>query len=382
MRIFKIAFTGGPSAGKSTMFNHTKEYLIRQGYKVLEIPETATELIEMGTKPESFSREELKTQLSRDVKIFQDIVYDYQTTKEKCAYKSLAYNEHHDLCIILCDRGILDNIAYLDTKEDFEEILKRYGDSEIQLLDSYDLVIKLTTLAITKPECYETEFKGIARENIEFARYLDDRTTKAWLGHHNMHIIDTSKSEEEVSAEIIDIINRLIQETERNEAEQLREKILRNFDILFANMFPSEDDKEKHYVGEEFPVSIADLCRYNKNNSRKIHVKRIHIVDSEQNTYDIHQREFGGNTSFLVSKNGTNFKQVTRKEIDNILGLTPDELKWEEYDEISIYENMRLYTIKDYGEEKRLVIYDEDLVLPEGIELKANRNQKTKKLQK
>ena len=125
MRIFKIAFTGGPSAGKSTMFNRTKNYLLEQGFKVIEIPESATQLIEMEIRPESFKDEKLKSQLARDSKIFQDIVYDYQRTKERCAYKSLAYNEHHDVCIILCDRGILDNIAYVEKKEDFEEIFQR-----------------------------------------------------------------------------------------------------------------------------------------------------------------------------------------------------------------------------------------------------------------
>ena len=352
MRILKIAFTGGPSAGKSTMFSRTKKYLIEQGFKVIEIPESATELIEMDTRPESFTKEELKPQLSRDSKVFQDIVYDYQRTKERCAYKSMAYNAHHDLCIILCDRGILDNIAYVEKKEDFEEIFQRYGDSEIQLLDSYDLVIKLTTLAITKPECYEAEFNGIAREDPEFAKYLDDRTTKAWLGHPNMHIIDTGKTKDEVSEEIIQIINNLIHEQSLNETDSLR---------------------------EEYSIDTIDLSRYNKINSRKIHVKKIYIVDTNQNTYDISRRELDGNISFLVSKNGAAPKHVTKEEVEYLLSLTHDLLPWEEYDEISIYENMRLYTIKDYGDEQKLVVYDKDLILPEGIKLKK---EKAKKLQK
>ena len=351
MRILKIVFTGGPSAGKSTMFHLIKEYLNRQEYKVFEIPESATELIKMGIRPESFQKEELRAQLPRDSKLFQDIVYDYQSTKERCAYKALPYNEQHDLCIILCDRGILDNIAYLDTKEDFEDLLKKHGDSEIQLLDSYDLVIKLTTLAITKPDCYEAEFKGISREDPEFAKYLDDRTTKAWLGHPNLHIIDTGKAKEEVGAEIIQIIHHFIHEKD-------------------------------HHIGKEYPIDIVDLCRYNKNNSRKIHVKKIHIVDLKQNTYDIYQRELDGSVSFLLSKNGTNSIQVAKKEIDYLLTLTHDELTWEEYDEISIYENRRLYTIKDYGEEKKLVIYGKDLMLPEGIQLKEDSIQKTNQLKK
>ena len=351
MRELKIAFTGGPSAGKSTMFELIKEYLISQGYKVFEIPETATELIKMGIRPESFTNEELRAQLPRDSKKFQDIVYDYQSTKERSAYKALAYNEHHDLCITLCDRGILDNIAYLDTKEDFEDLLNKYGDSEIQLLDSYDLVIKLTTLAITKPECYEAEFVGIEREDPEFAKYLDDRTTKAWLGHPNLHIIDTGKSKEEVYAEILEIIQYAIMGI-----EVFRGTVIRAIDV-------------------------DDLSKYNKNNSRKIHVKRATVVDLEHNINDIYIRELDGNSSFLVSKNGLASKQVTEQDINCLLSLTSNELEWEEYDEISIYENGKIYTIRDYGEEKKLVTYNEDMVLPEGIKLKEEEILKTKKLQ-
>lgn len=381
MRVLKIAFTGGPSAGKSTMFKKAKEYLREKRYKVLEIPETATELIESDIKPESFSQKELRSHLARDSKIFQDIVYNYQRTKERSAYKALVYNEHHDLCIILCDRGILDNIAYLDNKEDFDEILKRYGDSEIELLDSYDLVIKLTTLAITKPECYEREFGEVKREDPAFARYLDERTSKAWLGHHNFHIVDTSKSKEEVKTEIIGIIERLVCEKERNKTEQVRESLIRQFDTIFDDIFNFEDSRDKHYAGEEFEIDKVDLEKYDRNNSRRIHVKKLYFTDSNQNTYVIYQRDYDGASSFLVSKNGTSAKQVTRKEIDYLLSQTFDEFSWEEYDEISIYENMRLYTIRDYGSRKKLITHDKDLVLPEGIKLKESGIQKAKELQ-
>ena len=46
---------------------------------------------------------------------------------------------------------------------------------------------------------------------VKFSKYLDDRTTKAWLGHHNMHVIDTGKSKEEnpLVAEMLKNIEKL-----------------------------------------------------------------------------------------------------------------------------------------------------------------------------
>ena len=48
MDIKKIVVTGGPCAGKSTAMAKIKEELEREGYTVLLVHETATELISGG----------------------------------------------------------------------------------------------------------------------------------------------------------------------------------------------------------------------------------------------------------------------------------------------------------------------------------------------
>lgn len=51
MEISKIVITGGPCAGKSTAMSWIQNALSRMGYRVLFVPETATELISGGVAP-------------------------------------------------------------------------------------------------------------------------------------------------------------------------------------------------------------------------------------------------------------------------------------------------------------------------------------------
>lgn len=50
-KITKIVLTGGPCAGKSTAMSWIQNAFTERGYKVLFVPETATELISGGVAP-------------------------------------------------------------------------------------------------------------------------------------------------------------------------------------------------------------------------------------------------------------------------------------------------------------------------------------------
>ena len=49
--IRKIVLTGGPCAGKTTAMSWVQNAFTEKGYKVLFVPETATELISGGVAP-------------------------------------------------------------------------------------------------------------------------------------------------------------------------------------------------------------------------------------------------------------------------------------------------------------------------------------------
>ena len=103
-RITKIVLTGGPAAGKTTLVSRVlKEFKQEDGWRVITIPETATELISgFGIKPFDNCMSMLQ---------FQDFVVADQIHKEELALDA-AQLVPEDNILILYDRALMDDKAY------------------------------------------------------------------------------------------------------------------------------------------------------------------------------------------------------------------------------------------------------------------------------
>ena len=144
------------------------------------MPETSTELITNGVAPWT-------CETNYDYQRFQ---IRLQKIKEQI-FDDAAKKMKNDKILIVCDRGILDNKAYMKDVE-FKRILNEFGTSETQERDSYDAIFHLVSAAKGKENVY-TLANNIARtENIEEARKLDDKIISAWTGHPHFRIIDNS----------------------------------------------------------------------------------------------------------------------------------------------------------------------------------------------
>ena len=174
----KVAVTGGPCAGKTTAMQKIVEEFTEKGYKVFVVSETATELINGGAKP--FGDNPI------DMLEFQRYVLEMQLNKEKL-FEKIAENTQQDT-IILCDRGIMDNRAYINNKQ-FRQLLKEFELNEMEIMSSYDLVLHLVTAADGAEEYYTTANNTARTETPEQARALDKKTLNSWIGHENLSII-------------------------------------------------------------------------------------------------------------------------------------------------------------------------------------------------
>ena len=112
-QITKIVMTGGPAGGKTTLTTRLVKELTALGYRVLIVPEAATELISgFGIKPfgNCVSMYE-----------FQYFVTDSQLQKERLAARA-AELVPEEKVLIICDRGLLDNKAYVSVSDVGETI--------------------------------------------------------------------------------------------------------------------------------------------------------------------------------------------------------------------------------------------------------------------
>ena len=128
-RITRIVLTGGPAAGKTTLISRIlKEFKQDDGWKVITIPETATDLISgFGIRPFGNCVSMLD---------FQYFVIDDQLHKERLALKAAQMVPEENVLVIY-DRALLDDKAYI-TDEEFREVLASFGTTEAEILTHYD----------------------------------------------------------------------------------------------------------------------------------------------------------------------------------------------------------------------------------------------------
>ena len=223
--VTKIVVTGGPCAGKSTAMSWIQNAFTQMGYTVLFIPETATELITGGVAPWTCAT-------NGD---FQKCLLRLQLEKEK-VFELGAKTMDAAKVLIVCDRGALDNKAYMDGLE-FATVLDYLDTNEIELRDTYDAVFHLVTAAKGAEEFYTTANNSARTETTEEAAEIDDKLISAWTGHPHLRVIDNSTNFEEKMRRLIAEISSFLGEPEPYEIE--RKFLIEYPDIKWLESIPN-----------------------------------------------------------------------------------------------------------------------------------------------
>ncbi|MBR4711442.1 MAG: AAA family ATPase [Clostridia bacterium] len=242
--IRKIVVTGGPCAGKTTGLSWIQNTFSQRGWKVLFVPETATELITGGVCPWTCGT-------NLDYQIGQ---MRLQVTKEDI-FRTAADSMPDSRILIVCDRGALDNKAYM-TQEEFNAVLARLHLDEVELRDSYDAVFHLETAAKGVVEAYTFANNAARYETPEEACALDDRLIAAWTGHPHLRVIGNDTNFEGKLQRLLSEISSALGEPETYEIE--RKFLIRYPDVTWLEKQPnchrveiiqtylaSEDDQDR-----------------------------------------------------------------------------------------------------------------------------------------
>lgn len=208
MQMTKIVITGGPCAGKTTAMSWIQNYFTKLGYAVLFVPETATELINGGLAPWTCG-----TGVD-----FQKCLMRLQLEKEK-VFEQGAATMKAEKVLIVCDRGALDNKAYM-TDMEFAMVAAGLNSNEIELRDNYDAVFHLVTAAKGAVHCYTTANNAARTETPEQAAALDDKLIAAWTGHPHLRVIDNSTEFEDKLKRLVAEISSFLGEPEPYEIER------------------------------------------------------------------------------------------------------------------------------------------------------------------
>lgn len=169
MKSVKIAITGGPSGGKTTLIEALKKEL---GPRCAIVAEAASILYRGG-----FPRSKDNVGL---VHVQRAIYYTQQELESLIAHQSQAP-------LLVCDRGSLDAIAYWPLpKEDFFHSMNTTETAE---LNRYDWVIHLDTASA---DYYDTS-NPLRTESFQEAQALNERVKLAWSQHPRRVIISQNR---------------------------------------------------------------------------------------------------------------------------------------------------------------------------------------------
>ena len=179
--IRKIVITGGPCAGKTTAMGWIREAFTGHDYTVLFVPETATELITGGVAPWT---------CGTNVE-YQECQVELQLKKEELFLRAARTMPGRKI-LIVCDRGVMDNRAYMN-EEEFQRVLGYIDSTEEELLAGYDAVFHLDTAARGIQNAYTLANNGARIETPAQAVALDDKTRAAWEKHPYRRIIHSGE---------------------------------------------------------------------------------------------------------------------------------------------------------------------------------------------
>ena len=161
----KLAITGGPSGGKTTLIEVLKKEF---GSKIKIAPEAASILYKGG-----FPR----------VKNYAGYFHAQLAIVSTLRHLEDLLVESHPDSLIICDRGSLDSLAYWpDTAEHFFTNIHSTRQAE---LARYDWVLHLDTATEVD---YDTT-NAIRTESFHEALMLNEKVRSSWEGHPRRQII-------------------------------------------------------------------------------------------------------------------------------------------------------------------------------------------------
>ena len=352
MQITKIVITGGPCAGKTTAMTRIQKEFEKRGYKVLFVPETATELISGGVAPWTCGS-------NLD---YQKCQVGLQKFKESI-FEQAAATMDTDKVLIVCDRGVLDNKAYM-SQEEFDAVMRALGTNEVSERDQYDAVFHMVTAAKGAIRAYTLANNAARTETPEEAAALDDKLIACWTGHPHLRVIDNSTNFEDKLHRTVAEIAAFLGEPEPMEIE--RKYLIRYPDLAWLEAKP---------------------------NCSKVDMIQTYLKAQPDGT-EVRVRQRGQNGNFICYKTEKRrISDVVRVEVDRRIEMKEYVSLLAEADHsrrpvhktrYCLTENNRYYEIDIYPQwhkqaimELELKSEDEEVVMPEGIEVIREVTQDT-----
>lgn len=300
-KITQIVLTGGPGGGKSTALKFLEHELAKRDIETMTVKETASHLMRRGMNEETLGR-----------LAYNRLIFLTQYEKEK-KVREIAEKMDVDNVVIIYDRGLLDNRAYV-TEEEYAGFAAEFGLDEETIRNSYDAVFHLATAADGAESFYGNDNNSFRKENPDEAITLDRELLAVWTGAPHLRMIESNPD--------INIkLNRLLKE------------------ILFVLGIP-----EPYEIERKFLIEMPDLEMLEKMpECRRVPITQAYFQTPDEGAFRVRKR--GEHTYIKTVKK--KISEIRRIEIEN-------SLTKEEYD---YYMAMKMYCAGVISKDRYCIAY-------------------------
>ncbi len=189
----KILITGGACAGKTEIVKDIKEKYEKKGHNVFILKEVPTFLIAKGIIPEEIGKEAF---IKLVINTYIHIENIYNNILQK--YKS---------CLMIYDGSSIDTLKFINPKV-FEEIVNKRNTSFSKIINQYDKIIFLETIAKKEPKLYTTQNNKARLNDIDKAIERNDTLFQYYK--NNCNYIEGTKNIEVKKNKVYEIIEEAI----------------------------------------------------------------------------------------------------------------------------------------------------------------------------
>lgn len=191
----RILITGGACAGKTETIGEVNKYYSKMGYNVFVLNEVPTQLITNGVTSDKIGR----------MNFIELIVKVY--LQKKNTYEEIVVLSNNKNNIIIYDGSPIDVLKFIEVEE-LKEILKKYNTTIDDILDFYDKIIFLETVAKKYPEKYSVENNKARMNHIEKAIERNDKLEKYY--GKNISIIESYENFDYKVNQVLNSINQVL----------------------------------------------------------------------------------------------------------------------------------------------------------------------------
>lgn len=189
----KIVLTGGSCAGKTSVFSNLKKIFPKE---IIFIPEAATIIMSSGHFP--YKEMPLEEQWQ-----FQEAILLLQESMEK-VFAILSTNTP----IALCERGILDGVAYVPGG--VESFCQHFNLDKVLIFNRYAAVIHLESVATGAPEVYSNLTNPFRYETLEEAQSHEYALRTVWQEHPHYHFVSCKNGIDGKVAYVKEFVEKLL----------------------------------------------------------------------------------------------------------------------------------------------------------------------------